>query len=94
MFAALLPAILASIAFNTGAVIGLNLLLMGFILIINAVFFVAWIALCVWVYRDAEKRGMNGVLWLLVVIVGQLLGLILYFILRDDHPKRRRLTSY
>jgi putative membrane protein len=38
------------------------------------------------VYKDAEKRGMNGLLWLILVIlpwVG-ILFLILYLILRND----------
>lgn len=44
------------------------------------------IAIAVWVYRDAEKRGMNGALWLIVVLVGSIIGLIIYLIIRRDHP--------
>ncbi|TLZ51636.1 MAG: zinc ribbon domain-containing protein [Methanobacteriota archaeon] len=39
----------------------------------------------IWVYRDAESRGMNGVLWLLVVLVAGLIGIIIYFVVRHDH---------
>ena len=40
------------------------------------------------VYRDAEKRGMNGVLWFILVIIPWvgILFLILYLILRNDKP--------
>src|SRR5512136_1695738 len=29
--------------------------------------FLVWIAITVWVYKDAEKRGMSGALWALIV---------------------------
>lgn len=38
----------------------------------------------VWVYRDAERRGMNGVLWALLVFIGNLIGLLVYLIVRSD----------
>ncbi len=47
-----------------------------------------WIALVVWVYRDAEKRGMNGALWALLVFFLHLLGLLIFVIVRGDHPVR------
>jgi len=41
-----------------------------------------------WVYRDAERRGMNGVLWALLVLVGNIVGLIIYLIVRsEEFPK-------
>ncbi len=36
--------------------------------------------IAIWVYRDAESRGMSGVLWLLVMLVGGLIGLLIYLI--------------
>lgn len=50
--------------------------------------FVVSILIAVWVYRDAEERGMNGVLWLLVVLVANIIGLIIYLVIRTDHPKQ------
>ncbi|HEV7486891.1 MAG TPA: PLDc N-terminal domain-containing protein [Thermoanaerobaculia bacterium] len=41
-----------------------------------------WIALLVWVYRDASRRGMNAVLWVIVVFFLHLLGFIVYLIAR------------
>src|SRR3989442_10787072 len=46
------------------------------------------ILIAIWVYRDAESRGMNGVLWLIVVLIAGLIGLIIYLVVRSDHPVR------
>ena len=40
----------------------------------------------IWVYHDAQSRGMNAVLWLIVVLVGGIIGIIIYLIIRKDHP--------
>ncbi|MBN2091599.1 zinc ribbon domain-containing protein [candidate division KSB1 bacterium] len=45
---------------------------------------VIWIAIVVWVYRDAENRGMSGVLWALLVFFGNIVALIIYLIIRND----------
>jgi RNA polymerase subunit RPABC4/transcription elongation factor Spt4 len=54
---------------------------------ISFVLFLVWIAVVIWVYRDAERRGMNGVLWALLVFLGNLLGLLIYLIIRSDPEK-------
>jgi hypothetical protein len=43
-----------------------------------------WILVLFWVYRDAERRGMSGVLWALLVFIGNLIGLIIYLIVRNE----------
>ena len=48
------------------------------------VLLVLWIWAIVWVYRDAEKRGMNGALWALLVLVGSIIGFIIYLIIRNE----------
>jgi len=48
------------------------------------------ILLGVWVYRDAEKRGMSGVLWLLVVLIAGIIGLVIYFVVRRPSGGRGR----
>lgn len=45
-----------------------------------------WILVGVWVYRDAESRAMNGALWLIIVLLLSLIGIIIYLIVRGDHP--------
>lgn len=52
------------------------------------VLLVVAILLAVWVYRDAEARDMDGVLWLIVVLLTNVIGLIIYLIVRADHPER------
>ena len=45
---------------------------------------IIWIFVIVWVYRDAERRGMNGVLWAPLVLIGNIIGLLIYLIVRSD----------
>jgi len=52
----------------------------------SLLFFIIWIVVIVWVYKDAEQRRMNGVLWALLVFIGNLIGLLIYLIVRQDHP--------
>jgi len=47
-----------------------------------------WLFVCVWVYRDAQQRGMNGVLWALLVFIGHVIGLIIYLIVRSERAAR------
>ncbi|MCK4424571.1 hypothetical protein KAU93_02710 [Candidatus Bathyarchaeota archaeon] len=60
--------------------IGLGLL----ILLIPIVWFIIAILLCIWVYRDAQSRGMNGALWLIIVLIAGIIGLIIYLVVRGD----------
>ena len=64
----------------------LGLLLLGGIALFIIGLVVVWILLAVWVYRDAKKRGMEATLWLLLVLLTGLIGLIVYLIVRRDHP--------
>ncbi len=55
----------------------------AFVIAVWAVF----IAVAVWVYRDAQARNMEPpVLWLLLVLVTGLIGLIIYLIVRKPRP--------
>ena len=45
---------------------------------------ILWVLVIVWVYRDAERRGMSGVLWALLVFIGNIIGLLIYLIVRND----------
>lgn len=57
--------------------------------LLPAAFIVLWGAILIWVYRDAEKRGMSGILWLLLVLIGNVIGLLIYAIVRSETPVRR-----
>jgi len=56
-----------------------------FSMLLSLVFLALWILVIVWVYRDAERRGMNGLLWALLVFVGNLIGLVVYLIVRSEN---------
>ncbi len=44
--------------------------------------FVIQLVLAIWVYGDANNRGENGTLWLIVFLVGGIIGLIIWLIVR------------
>jgi len=50
--------------------------------IFAVVWFVIWILVAIWVYKDATSRGANGVLWLIVVVLLGIIGLIIYLVVR------------
>jgi len=60
--------------------------LVGAMCLIPIIWFLIAILLCIWVYRDAETRGMNGVLWLIVVLIAGIIGLIVYLVVRKEKP--------
>ncbi len=45
---------------------------------------IIFLLIAIWVYRDAESRGMSGVLWLILVLLFGLIGLIIYLVVRHD----------
>lgn len=47
---------------------------------------VFWIWIIVWVYKDARKRGLEGVLWGLLVFFLHWIGLIIYLLVRSGRP--------
>jgi hypothetical protein len=58
--------------------------------ILPAALIILWGAVLLWVYRDAERRGMSGILWLLLVLVGNIIGLLVYVIVRSETSFGRR----
>lgn len=67
--------------------IGISIsVILGALLIIAGL--VLTILLCAWVYRDAKSRYMNGILWMLVVLlIPSYIGLIIYLVVRMDNNK-------
>jgi len=64
----------------------LAFLIFGGIILFIIGLIAVWILLAVWVYRDAKKRGMEATLWLLLVLLTGFIGLIVYLIVRREHP--------
>ncbi len=57
-----------------------------FLLVLIPLFFAIPIMIAVYVYRDANKRGMNAVLWMLIALLTpSLLGLIIYLLVRSNY---------
>ena len=53
-------------------------------IIIWVVFCIIGILLAVWTYKDAKKRNMNAVAWLLIVLICGCCGCIIYLIVRKS----------
>ena len=62
---------------------------LGLICLVPIIWLVIAILLCIWVYRDAESRGMSGALWLIIVLVAGLLGFIIYLVVRKDKTQNK-----
>jgi len=52
-------------------------------------FLALWVFVLIWVYRDAEQRGMSGILWMLLVLIGNVIGLLIFLIMRHEMPIKR-----
>jgi hypothetical protein len=54
------------------------------------VFMLVWVLLAIvlamWVYKDAEMRGENGALWLVLVIITGWIGLLIWLVVRTSKP--------
>ena len=61
------------------AAFGLGLALCA---VIALIWFIVFIAIAIWVYKDAEKRGSSGALWLVIVILLGIIGIIIWLIVR------------
>ncbi len=58
----------------------------GAFCLVWVVMFVIWIAIGVWMYKDAEKRGKSGALWLIIGLILGIIGLIVWLIVRPPEP--------
>lgn len=69
--------------FNTPDDAGWALFGLGFVAcILPIIWLVVAILIAIWVYRDAEKRGSSGALWLIIVIITGIIGLIIWLVVR------------
>jgi len=58
--------------------------IIGSIIYVIIMIYAIQIAIAIWVYRDAKKRGEEALLWLLIVLLTGLIGLIVYILIRRD----------
>jgi len=52
--------------------------------ILEIALFLAWSMVTIWVYSNAESRGMSGLIWGLLVFFGGLIGLLVYLLFREQ----------
>ncbi len=57
-------------------------------LIVLLAIFTVWVALLVWVYRDASRRGMNAMFWGAIVFFTNVPGFVAYLIARAMTPRK------
>ncbi len=55
---------------------------LGLICILPIIMLIIGIVIAIWVYKDAEKRGSSGALWLIIVIFTSIIGLIIWLVVR------------
>jgi len=69
---------------NTPQIIGIILISLAFIALFSILVFLG-----IWTYKDAKSRGLNALLWTLVVILGSnsMLGLLLYILIGRRESK-------
>jgi H+/Cl- antiporter ClcA len=60
-----------------------------FFIVIIIIVFIVWIAVGLWVYKDAKQRNESAILWFVIVIVAGLLGILLWFVFRPPIGGRK-----
>ena len=70
---------------------GLGWACCGTTCLIPIIIWIIFFAIAIWVYKDAEKRGKSGALWLIIVFLTGIIGLIIWFIVR---PKKIAGAGY
>ena len=74
---------------DAGMLFGLSAVVCG---IFALIWFIVFIAIAIWVYKDAERRGSSGALWLIIVILLGIIGIIIWLIVRPPiggHPQQQ-----
>ncbi|MBA3044913.1 MAG: hypothetical protein KKH41_00925 [Candidatus Thermoplasmatota archaeon] len=64
----------------------LSTLVISVICIAVLLFFLVWVYVCIWVYRDAEKRNSSGALWAILVFFFNIIPLIIWLVVRPPIP--------
>ena len=62
-------------------------------IVIPLIALIIGIVLAVWVYKDAQKRGSSGALWLIIVIFTGIIGLIIWLVVRPPIGGEKKAAS-
>ncbi len=68
---------------DTGYYLGPSIGMILFLVIVPGIIS---ILIMIWVYKDAKKRNMEPILWLVLIFFFGCCGLLIYVIARADHP--------
>ena len=71
--------------------LGLNLFGGTLACICWVIFFIIWLYLLFWIYRDAERRGSSGILWAILFFFFSWIALIIWLIVRGPIQSRSRV---
>jgi hypothetical protein len=64
----------------------------GFGGFLTVLYFAVIVWVLFWVHKDAQSRGMNGVLWVLLVFFLHFIGLVIYLLVRSGYPVQKPTT--
>lgn len=79
--------------FGTDEAAGWALFGLGMFCIIPIIWLIIGILIAIWVYKDAEKRGTSGALWLVIVILTGIIGLIIWLVVRPPLGGEKKKES-
>jgi hypothetical protein len=63
-------------------------------IILNIFAILAYVFMCIWVYRDAKNRCVDATPWLVIVLFTNIIGLILYFTIGRKQNKTKCPQCY
>ncbi len=86
------PTLLSLVPLQT--VFGIELIV--FLIVLLLLPLIIFIIVAVWMYQDANSRGMNGGIWVIILVLASLIGsfiggiivVIIYLLLREGHLAR------
>jgi hypothetical protein len=64
-----------------------SLLFIALVLVGLAAMAVYWLSLPLWVWLDARRRGERAVVWAVFVLLGNLVALLAYILVRAPRPE-------
>jgi len=65
----------------------------GMVILLTLTITFVWLLISIWVYNDAERNGMSGILWALLVFFGNVIALIIYLIVRSSSSTTPMVVS-
>jgi TM2 domain-containing membrane protein YozV len=74
---------------NGAEISEINAPIIALVIYIAVIIFVIMIFGGLWIYRDAEKRGKNPELWLIIFLIASIIGYLIWLIVRPPKLKKK-----